>query len=123
MTEIAKALQSFFASFGLPAYPEESVPASAKLPYITYTRPMPEWRSAAALQARIWFWDSSFEAVNVKTDELLKRIGEGIMIPAGAGFICVRPSSPQAQHMPMPGTPELKVVYLNFQLNNYSTIT
>ena len=113
------ALQGFFGSFGLKAYPEDSVPNDAKLPYITYTAVEPEWRTSAMLQARVWTRSTSFAPMNGIVSEILSRVGEGVMIPAGSGHICIRPGSPLAQPMPMPGEPELKVAYLNFQLNSY----
>ena len=119
MTATAKALHAFFTSFGLPAWPEEAVPEDSALPYITYTQTEPGWGSEALLQARVWYRDSGFEALHAKVDELLRRIGEGEMIPAGSGWICIRPGSPLAQRMPMPGDDDLKVVYINLQLNSY----
>lgn len=119
MTATAKALHAFFSSFGLLAWPEEAVPEDSALPYITYTQTEPGWGSEALLQARVWYRDSGFEALHAKVDELLRRIGEGEMISAGSGWICIRPGSPLAQRMPMPGDDDLKVVYINLQLNSY----
>lgn len=119
MTATATALQTFFSRFGVPAYPEEAVPMDSKLPYITYTVPEPEWDSAASLQARVWYRDSGFEAVHAKVDELLRAVGTGVLERAGSGYICIRPASPLAQRMPMPGDDLLKVVYINLQLNAY----
>ena len=119
MTATATALNGFFSSFGMPAWPEGSVPEAAKLPYITYTLTEPEWDESAMLQVRVWTRSDSFGPVNAATAAMLARVGRGVLIPAGSGRICIRPGSPLAQHMPMPGDPELKVAYLNFQLNSY----
>ena len=45
----------------------------------------------------------------------------GLLLPAGDGAVCLRPGTPLAQHMPIEGKPEIKIVYLNFQLNAYHT--
>ena len=119
MTATATALQAFFGGFGMAAYPEGCVPVTAGLPYITYTVPEPDWRAPAILQARIWTRSESFVPVNAATSAVLRAVGEGALIPAGSGYICIRPGSPLAQHMPMPGEPELKVVYINLELSNY----
>ena len=119
MTATAKALNAFFSSFGLPAWPEEAVPEDSALPYITYTVTEPDWRMAAILTARVWHRGAGFEALHAKVGEILRRIGEGVKVPAGSGWICIRPGSPLAQRMPMPGDPDLKVVYINLQLNSY----
>ena len=119
MTATAKALHAFFSSFGLPAWIEEAVPETAALPYITYTAAEPGWRATSILTARVWYRDAGFEAVHAKVDEILARVCEGIRLPAGRGWICLYPGEPLAQHMPMPGDPELKVMYINLQLNSY----
>ena len=102
MTATATALNAFFSGFGLPAWPEGCVPFEAKL-----------W------QARVWTRSLSFEELNRIVSQILGTVGEGVLVPAGSGSICIRPGSPPAQHMPMPGEPEMKVAYLNFQLNSY----
>ena len=119
MTATAKALHAFFSSFGLPAWPEDAVPEESSLPYITYTLAEPYWTESAILQARVWYRDKSFAAVHDKTAQILRRIGEGVKVPAGSGWICIRPGTPLAQRMPMPGDPDLKVTYINMQLNSY----
>ena len=119
MTATAKALKAFFSSFGVSAWPEGCVPMDEKLPYITYTLEEPEWGVPAVLQARVWTRSDSFAPVNALTAAILRSVGRGVLVPAGSGSICIRPGSPLAQHMPMPGEPELKVNYLNFQLDSY----
>jgi len=119
MTATATALNAFFSGFGLPAWPEGCVPFEAKLPYITYTLATSEWHTPTLLQARVWTRSLSFEELNRIVSQILGTVGEGVLVPAGSGSICIRPGSPPAQHMPMPGEPEMKVAYLNFQLNSY----
>lgn len=119
MTATAKALHAFFSSFDLPAWPEGSVPTEANMPYITYTVTEPEWRQPVTLQARVWTRSTTFSPMNEIVADILGRVGEGVMLPAGSGHICIRPASPLAQHMPFPGEGEMKVAYLNFQLNTY----
>ena len=119
MTSIAKALYAFYSGFGLPAYPEDGVPSDGALPYITYTIVQPDFIDSAVHQARIWYQSDSYAGVNAKADEIIAAVGRGMMLPAGEGFVRLRPGTPLAQHMPIEGKPEIKIVYLNFQLNFY----
>ena len=119
MTSIAKALYAFYSGFGLPAYPEDGVPSDAALPYITYTIVQPDFIDSAVHQARIWYQSDSYAGVNAKADEIISAVGRGLLLPAGNGAVCLRPGTPLAQHMPIEGKPEIKIVYLNFQLNFY----
>ena len=121
MTSIAKALYAFYSGFGLPAYPEDGVPSDAALPYITYTIVQPDFIDSAVHQARIWYQSDSYAGVNAKADEIISAVGSGMLLPAGDGAVCLRPGTPLAQHMPIEGKPEIKIVYLNFQLNAYHT--
>lgn len=121
MTSVAKALYAFYSGFGLPAYPEDGVPSDAKLPYITYTVVQTDCLDSAVHQARVWYQSESYAGVNAKADEIIAAVGRGLMLTAGEGFVCLRPGTPLAQHMPIEGKPEIKIVYLNFQINAYHT--
>lgn len=117
MTSVATALYAFYSGFGLPAYPEDGVPSEAALPYITYTVVQPDWNENAVHQARVWYQSESYVGVNAKADEIITAVGRGLLLPAGDGYVCLRPGTPLAQHMPIEGKPEIKIVYLNFQIN------
>lgn len=119
MTNVAKALYGFWSTFGLPAYPEGNVPSDADLPYITYTLTQPEWQSAAIHQARVWMRSESYAAINAKVDEITARIGSGILLAAEPGYLCIRKGNPLVQFQDV-GAPDLKVAYLNLQLNAYT---
>ena len=121
MTSIAKALYAFYSGFGLPAYPEDGGPSDAAMPYITYTIVQPDYIDSAVHQARIWYQSDSYAGVNAKADEIISAVGRGLLLQAGDGAVCLRPGTPLAQHMPIEGKPEIKIVYLNFQLNAYHT--
>lgn len=119
MTEIAQALYRFWSSFNLPAYVEDNVPVEAELPYITYTLADSGWRNASTHQARVWYRSTSYVEVAGKVDEILHSIGEGLVLHTSDGGVVIRPGDPLAQFQPMEGT-DLKVAYLNFQLNCFT---
>lgn len=129
MTEIAKALYTFYSGFGIPAYAENSVPdevtdeetgqnASVEPPYITYTVPQSALFDGATHQVRVWYPGGSNEAVNAKADEILAAIGQGKRIRAGRGCVCIYPGGGTlAQNQPADDT--LRIVYINLQINAY----
>ena len=126
MTEIAKALHAFYSGFDLPAYDEDSVPddpndPQSNPPYITYTVPQSGLFAGAAHQARIWYPTDkgapSNVAVNAKADEVIAAIGDGIMLPAGGGYVCIYPGNPVAQKQPSDNS--VRIVYLNLELRSY----
>lgn len=121
MTNTAIALYNFFSGFGLPAYVEYAPPDDAELPYITYQRVDPDWRESTTFYARVWYRSTSYAQINAKVDEIAAAIGEGLRIPTPGGSIWLNKGTPWDQNMPMKGDNTLKVVYLNFILNAFTT--
>ena len=116
MTNTAKALYQFFSGFGLDAYVEYSVPDDSQLPYITYQVIEPDWKESATIYARVWYRSTSYAAINAKVDEIRAAIGEGVSLPTDNGAVYLTKAAPFAQNMPMEGDPNLKVVYLLFNI-------
>lgn len=121
MTNTAKALYSFFSSFGLDAYVEYSPPEDAQLPYITYQVIEPDWDDGGTFYARVWYRSTSYEQINAKVDQIRAAIGEGKSIPTEGGAVYLTKATPFAQNMPMEGDDTLKVVYLNFNIMAHTT--
>ena len=121
MTNTAKALYSFFSSFGLEAYVEYSPPEDAQLPYITYQVIEPDWDDGGTFYARVWYRSTSYEPINAKVDQIRAAIGEGVSIPTEGGAVYLTKATPFAQNMPMEGDDTLKVVYLNFNIMAHTT--
>lgn len=126
MEEVARALQTFWGGFGLPAYPEDNVPEAedkdswkAMLPYITYTLGRPEWNTSMTAQARVWYWSESYNGIMETVDKIVAAIGSGVLLPAGPGYVCIRPATPLVQFQPADDY-QLKIAYLNLQLNAYT---
>ena len=87
MRETAKGLYEFWSSFGITAYPENAIPSDARLPYITYDLLQPSWRNEASYNIRVWYRDTSLEAITRKTDEISAAIGEGKHLTIDGGHI------------------------------------
>lgn len=131
MTNTAKALNSFFSSFGLPAFTEYDVPdeypdgnggmVKVVPPYITYQLIEPSWGNDAALYARVWYRSTSYVEISAKVDSIAQSIGEGVRIPTGHGYVVLHKGDPFAQNMPMEGDDTLKVMYLNLIIRAITT--
>ena len=111
MRTAASALNAFWNSFGLPAYPEGYVPDDQALPYITYQLVKPNWRSQVSSYARVWYYDPSYLNITAKVDEIETAIGEGKTIRADDGFIFIAKDVNFCQFQPTEDY-GLKVAYL-----------
>ena len=116
ISNIVTALYTFFSGFGLDAYPEDTVPDEAQLPYITYRVAIPEWENPISLYARVWYRSVSFAAISAKVGEIDEEIGPGAFVPFKDGAIWIFKGTPFAQFMPMDGDPNLKCMYLSMTM-------
>lgn len=112
MKNVAKALQSFFSSFDIPAYEENTVPDGAVLPYITYEVVNPDWRTATTVSANVWYAGTSLEPILSKVDEIAEKIGEGYQIPVESGGCVWLYKDTQFAQMVSTDNDNIKVVYL-----------
>lgn len=116
MYAAAVAMNEFFSGFGLEAYPENTVPEDAELPYITYSLNVPEWNQKATNYARVWYRSRANSAMLRKADQITAALGEGKKLPLDAGYLVLWPESPKGQVMVDGDT---RSVYLNFSINAY----
>lgn len=118
MLDTAAALYTFFSSFGLPAYVENTVPDDAALPYITYELREPAPGERSSLTARVWYMDTSFQAITQKVDEIKAAIGTGASLPVASGAVWIWPDDRFCQFQP-PDEPKLKIAYLMLIIGAY----
>ena len=116
MTNAAAALHTFFGSFGIPDYLEDTVPDDATFPYITHQLVQPEWSGSAPFYARVWYRSLSISGLCAKVDEIAAAIGPGAVVPFDGGAIWIYKGTPFAQFMPQPGDLTLKCMYLNMSM-------
>lgn len=83
----SKALDAFFNSFGLPAYPSTRVPDDVAFPYMTYEPTLANNGNSARPRITIWFFGNSEKPINDKADEIAKAIGIGFPIRSDDGSI------------------------------------
>lgn len=95
-----EALQAFYASFGWPAYDENTVPDEAELPYITYEVSTDNIGTVVFLSASLWDQSTSWEAVDQKAKEIAAYLGNhGITLPYDGGAIWMTRGSPFTQRL------------------------
>ena len=97
------AIQSFFSSFGLPAYPAISVPTSGddmpEFPYITYSVSTDFNVERTYANASVWYRSEKWVDLNAKIDQIAETIGAGLVLECDEGGIIVRKGTPWAQPM------------------------
>jgi len=97
------AIQSFFESFGLPAFPSASVPTSGdempSFPYLTYSAPTSYDMDLVLCNASLWYRTESWTGINAKTEEIGKYISKSLLLDCDDGGIIIRKGTPFAQPM------------------------
>lgn len=95
------AIQSFFESFELPAFPAMSVPTSGDekpdFPYITYIAPTDSDLERISVSASVYYRSESWAGLNAKVREISESVRRGVVIPCDEGAIIIRKATPFAQ--------------------------
>ena len=113
-----QALQSFWSSFGMPAYDENTVPSGDKkpaFPYVTYSVTVSDFNHPAALSASIWDYGMSWTRITAKLTEIEAAIGYGGVLRAfDDGAVWFKKGSPFAQRMSDPDD-MIRRIYMNIE--------
>lgn len=97
IVDVASALYTFFSGFGITAYTTNNVPSDAVLPYLTYDFAVGKTLSSTPLGARLWWEGTLPAALFEKADEIGARIGTGIQLPCGNGYLWMYKGEPFVQ--------------------------
>lgn len=90
-----QAIHSFWSSFNLTAYDENSVPDDAVLPYITYSLSVDTFNNTILNTINIWYRSTSWINVTNKAKEIINTITDGgISIPTDKGIIRMNLGNP-----------------------------
>ena len=116
MRAIAKAMKTFVGSFGLPAYPVNSVPDDVTAPYLVYPLQEPEWNQKATWYIQGWYRTTSHEQLAEKADQIVQEIGTGITIPTDSGYLVVYPETPLVQYIK---NGDWRSFYISLSINAY----
>lgn len=95
-----QAIHSFWSSFGLTAYDQNSVPDEAVLPYITYSVSIDSFGNEVSLTASLWYKSLSWVDITNVTHEISKAIGySGKTLKTDSGYLWLKRGQPFAQRM------------------------
>lgn len=101
-----QALHSFWSSFGIPAYDENTVPSgnfTPETPYITYEAAVSDLGHPIALSASLWYYGPSWRPVTEKALEIESEIGRGgVTQPMDNGALWIKRGNPFARRMSDP---------------------
>ena len=112
-----QTLNSFWNSFSLKAYDENTVPDDAKLPYITYEVRTDSFGNAVAHSASIWYRDTGWLAITQKEMEISQRIGRGgVIVDYDGGALWIKKSSPWSNRMEDPSDDMIRRIVLNLNI-------
>lgn len=114
MTNVATALYSFWSSFSISAYVEDTVPENAQMPYITYRLAQPDWDSVMSMYARVWYRSTSFTGLAAKVDQISRVLDSGYSISGDGFYMALMKDSNFCQYMPdSSGDGAIKTAYLS----------
>ena len=115
-----QAQYSFWASFGVPAYQENSVPDRDTIayPYITYQAFSAPFNGDVAVSASIWTRSASWERADALSDAVQTRLQDGgQVVPYDGGVIWVTAEDAFAQSMGDPNDDLIKRKLLSVVLH------
>lgn len=108
---------SFWNSFGIPAYDENTVFTGGTMPaypHITYEAQNGIFEQELSLSASLWYRSNSWAEISQKADEILNRIKHGIIIKTDNGYFWIKSpeGSPSAQRMSVEGDSSIRRIVL-----------
>lgn len=107
-----QALYSFWSSFGLPVYDQNTVPEDAALPYITYEDATDSLNAPIPLDASLWYRSSSWAEISQKEDVISRVVESHPTIPVDIGYLFITKGSPFARRMRDPDDDMIRRVSL-----------
>lgn len=117
-----QALYTFWSSFGLPAYDENTVPDNAVLPYITYNVVDDKLDRPVLMHGSLWYRDTKWTDITAKKNEIAQFLEGFVTYKLDNGWVWMVQGSPFAQRMSDPNDDQIRRVYMNVQaefLTNY----
>lgn len=97
----AAALNKFFNTFGLTAYPSSAVPEDVIFPYLTYEVSTGDiYSGEISIVVNLWFHTTSEKKPNDKVEQIAEAIGlGGVTVPYDGGAIWIKKGSPFSQSL------------------------
>ena len=108
-----ESLHSFWNSFGIPAYEENTVPKDAKLPYITYEVVVNSLsENQTAMTAHVWDKSNGWKYLNSKVEEIATALN-GTRLVCDEGYIVLYRGEPFSNNITDAEDQTIKGKYLN----------
>lgn len=111
-----QAIDSFWNSFGIPAYDENTVATgenSPQMPYITYSALTGSVGQSLSLTASLWYKGYSWAEISRKADQIAEAIGYGFtLVNVDGGYVYITLGQPYAQRMNDPDDDSIRRIYL-----------
>lgn len=113
-----QALNTFWNSFELNAYDENSVPDDAVMPYITYNGATDSLDYLVPTTASLWYRETTWSTISQKAEEIAKAIGEyGFNSTSiDGGYMIIRKNNVFAQRMNDPNDDSVKRIILSVMI-------
>ena len=110
-----QAIHSFWSSFDIPAYDENSVPDGAQMPYITYNVVTNNVGGITLLTASVWYRSTSWVDISGKVAEIAEKLALNgyYSITLDDGVVWFVQGTPFAQRMSDPEDDTIRRYYLN----------
>lgn len=116
-----QGLQTFWESFGIPAYDENSVPDDAVMPYITYHAEVAGFESVVTPYASVWYRSTSWAEISQLTEQIAEELSSCKLIPIGDNeYIFIGQGVPFAQRMNDPADGSIKRMYINIMVEYFT---
>lgn len=110
----SQAINTFWNSFGIPAFDQYTVPDEASMPYITYEASLDAVGMDAPMTASLWYRSSSWEAISQKAEEISSRISYSYYIKAiDGGYMVIKRGNVFAQRMSDPDDPDVRRILIS----------
>lgn len=118
----SQALQSFWSSFGLPAYAENTVPDDAQTPYITYEASTDSLGNTMVQNASLWYRSMSWKEISQKAEDIARYIAtmDPPSIPINNGRLYITKGSPFAQRMGDEGGTDVRRILLTVNVEFFT---
>lgn len=109
-----QAIDTFWNSFNIPAYDENTVPENAQMPYITYNMASDSLGQVLPLSATLWYRSNSWEAISLKADEIAEAIGTNgyYIAKLDEGYVWITKGTPFAQRI-VNEDRDIRCMYIN----------
>lgn len=110
----SQAINTFWNSFGIPAYDEYTVPDGTSMPYITYNASFDAVNMDVPMTASVWYRDSSWENISKKVEQISQTIGYSYYIKAiNGGYMVVKRGNVFAQRMNDPDDLDVRRILIS----------